>query len=135
MNIKWKTADHQTRLRLIAALILLFGLVSSVLVYLTAENNSDGALSYETAGGEVYQTKPEDSKMYRHDLELYGGKANLLANDLRLWFVGLWHGKQLAFTVASITIIMAFIFFYVAHHSPDNLNHGKDENDIIDEKT
>jgi hypothetical protein len=99
-----KTTDMKSRLYLIAAVILLVGLGSSIMIYMTAENNSDTVLSYE------------DSKMYMHDLELYGGKTNVLMNDLRHWFVGLWHGESLAFTVAYMTIFISFLLFLLARH-------------------
>ena len=51
---------------------------------------------------------PEDSKVYERNLELYGGKANVLADRLRRWFVGLWHGTPLAIIVASVTILASF---------------------------
>ena len=61
---------------------------------------------------------PEDSKKYLRDLELYGGKANVIIDELRRGFIGLWLGKSLAFTVACITIFVSFGFFYVANHLP-----------------
>jgi hypothetical protein len=89
---------------LFSALILLAGLGSSVAIYLTAVNSSDYGLINDF----------ENSKKYTHDLELYGGKANLLANDVVNWFDGLWHGKSLAFTVAFITIAISLGFFFAA---------------------
>jgi len=103
-SMKWKSAELQTRLYLIAAGILLAGLVSAVLIYVTAENASDNAPDFE------------NSKLYIHDLELYGGKANVLANELRNWFVGLWHGKSLAYTIACLTLVISFGIFFVANH-------------------
>jgi len=114
--MKREITNLKTRLYIIAAIILIVGLGSATLIYLTAENDLDSALGYESAGGYVYPIAPEDSKMYRHDLELYGGKANVLADELRRWFVGLWHGKALATTVACITISISFGFFFVARH-------------------
>ncbi len=107
--MKWKITNQQTHLYLISAIILLVGLGSAILIYLTAENDSDSVLGYE------------DSKMYIHDLELYGGKANVLASEFMRWFVGLWHGKSLAFTVACITIFISFGFFFVANHLRSDL--------------
>jgi hypothetical protein len=107
--MKWKITNLQTCLYLISAIILLVGLSSAILIYLTAENDSDSVLGYE------------DSKMYIHDLELYGGKANVLANEFMRWFVGLWHGKSLAFTVACITIFISFGFFFLANHLRSDL--------------
>ncbi len=106
--MKWKNTNTPTRLRLAAAFTLLVGLVGSVSIYLTAADVSDSDLVNEF----------ENSNMYRHDLELYGGKANLLANDFRQWFDGLWHGKTLAYTIAVIAVIVALAIFFVAHHMP-----------------
>jgi len=73
--MKWKITNLKTRLYLITAIILMVGLGSAILIYLTAENDSDSVLGYEVADGNVYPIAPEDYKMFRHDLELFGGKA------------------------------------------------------------
>jgi len=119
--MKWKITNLQKRLYLIAAILVMVGLGSAILIYLTAENDSDSVFGYEAVGGYVYPTTPEDSKMYRHDLELYGGKANVLADELMRWFVGLWHGKNLALTVSCITIFISFWVFFVARHLRSDL--------------
>ncbi len=127
--MKGKITNMQTRLKLISAIILLVGLGSAISIYLTAENDSDSVLGYEVVGGDMYPITPENSKMYVHDLELYGGKAAVLANEFRYWFVGLWHGKSLAFTVACIAIFTSFGFFFVANHLPsDLLSNARGEN-------
>ena len=105
--MKWKMPDLQTRLYLVTVIILLVGLGSAILIYLTAQNDLESALGYESVNGTVYPTNPEDSKRYMHDLEHYGGKANVLVNELRSWFAGLWHGKTLAFSVACITLVIS----------------------------
>ena len=113
--MKREIPNLQTRLYLITAIILLAGLGSALLIYLRAGNDLQGVLGYEAAGGHVYPISPEDSKMYIHDLELYGGKLNVLADEFMRWFAGLWHGKSLAFTVACITIVTSLGLFFVAH--------------------
>ncbi len=126
--MKWDLTTRKSRLYIIAFIILLVGLGSAAVIYLTAGNNSD-VLGYEMAGGNVYPVMPEDSKMYQHNLELYGGKVNVLANELMRWFVGLWHGKKLAFTVACISIFGSFCLFFVADHSSsDTESNARDEN-------
>ncbi len=119
--MKWKSANPQTWLKLISAIILLVGLGSAVLIYQTAETDLSSALGYDIAGQSVYPIMPENSKMYKHDLELYGGKAAVLADEFRRWFVGLWHGKSLAFTVAFISIFISFGFFFAANYMPPRL--------------
>ncbi len=111
-----KNSNLQKRLYLITAVILLVGLGSAVLIYLKAGDSQRGVLGYEAAGGEVYPISPEDSKMYKHDLELYGGKMNVLADEFMRWFSGLWHGRTLAFTVAGITVVISFVLFFVARN-------------------
>jgi hypothetical protein len=113
-----KSRNPRKTFYLIGAAILLIGLSSSVLIYLTAENYSERVLGYEMLGGSVYPITPQDSKKYRHDLEVYGGKANVLADEFISWFDGLWHGKSLAFTLACITIFMSLVFFLVGSYLP-----------------
>ncbi len=107
--------NRQTRLYVIAAAILLVGLVSAVFTYFTAPDEADNLMVYEF----------EQSKMYRHDLELYGGKLNVLSSELVHWFQGLWHGRQLAFTIAFISAVIACLVYFAAKlshpdHDPDH---------------
>jgi len=77
-------------------------------------------LGYQQGNGSVYPVNPDDSKKYLRDMELYGGKANVLMDELRRWFVGLWHGESLAFMVGGITVFISIGFFYAANHVPYN---------------
>jgi len=133
--MKWKMTDPQTGLNLISVMILLVGLGSAVLIYRTAENDSNSVLGYEIIGGQAYPIMPEDSKMYLRDLQLYSGKAGVLADEFRRWFVGLWYGKSLAFTVAYITLFISFVVFYAANHLPSRLKsdvHSENNRDGTD---
>lgn len=133
--MKWEITNLQTRLYLITVIILLVGLGSAVMIYLTAENDSGNVLGYEIVDGHAYPLMPEDSKMYRHDLELYGGKLNVLADELSRWFVGLFYGKSLAFTVACITIFISGGLFFVVNHLPSDLkSHARDVSNRVGSK-
>jgi len=114
--MKWKFPDRCTCLNLISVVILLVGLGSAILIYRTAEDTPYGVLGYEEGCGTVYPVMPEDSKQYLRGLELYGGKANVLMDRFRRGFIGLWHGKSLAFTVACITVFISFGAFYAANY-------------------
>ena len=127
--MKGENTNLKRRLYFISAIILLVGLSSAILIYLTAEDDSESAIGYEVVGGNVYPTAPGNSKIYVHDLELFGGKAAVLADEFSRWFVGLWHGKSLAFTVACISIFIFLGVFFVAHHSPPDV-----KTDLRDEK-
>lgn len=102
-----------TFLYLTGAVILLVGLGAAIWIYLTAEK-SIGDPDYEIAGGYVYSSTPGNTKKYTHDLELYGGKAAVLAEQFSRWFRGLWAGQTLAFTVFCISLLLSCGFFLAA---------------------
>jgi len=122
--MKCKTADLRICLNLISAIILLVGLGSAIFIYQTADDDSSGVLGYQIIGGTIYPIMPENTKIYKHDLEVYGGKAAVLADEFRRWFIGLWHGKSLAFTITCITIFVSFTGFFTARHLP---SHSKSD--------
>ncbi len=103
-----KKIDARLRLKIIAVVTLVTGLASSVTIYLRAEDAADNLSLYEL----------EYSKKYLRDLEQIGGKANVLASEFTSWFAGLWHGKTLAYTVASLTILAALVLLLIARHLP-----------------
>ena len=113
-----EVADPRKRLIFIGVIIMLVGLGSAIAIYQSAGDDSESVLGYEIIGGTAYPIRPEDSRMYRHDLEHYGGKAAVLMDDFNRWFVGLWHGKSLAFTVAGISIFISLLFFFAANRLP-----------------
>ncbi len=119
--MKWKIKNLHAFFNLISAIILLVGLGSAIYIYQTAEDYLSGVLGYEIIGGSSYPIMAHNSKMYRHDLELYGGKAAVFADEFSRWVVGLWHGKSLAYTVAFITLVISFGFFFAAKHLPSHL--------------
>ena len=132
--MRWKIKNLHAFLKLISAIILLVGLGSAIYIYQTAEDDLSGVLGYEIVGGSVYPVMPQDSKMYRHDLELYGGKAAVFADEFSRWIVGLWHGRSLAYTIACITLIISFGFFFAANHLPSRLKSDIPNNNTRDGK-
>lgn len=117
--MKWKIINQQTRLYFSGAIILLIGLGSSIIIYLSAENISDSVFDNDVA----------DAMKYLHDLELYRGKANVLAEVFMKWFKGLWHGESLAYMIGCIAICLSFGLFFIAYLSPSDL-----ESDVQGEK-
>ena len=113
--MKWKTMNLPTRLYLISAIILLVGLSSSIWIYLVAGDDSKSVLGYEIVGEKAYLVMPENSKKYVHDLKVIGGNAAVFADEFSRWFIGLWHGKSLAFTVGCIAILISLGFFFAAY--------------------
>ncbi len=133
--MRWKITDPQAFLNLIGFIVLLVGLGSAALIYRTAGNEPTDVLGYEIIDGKAYPIAPEDSKIYLHNLELFGGKASVLADEFRRWFVGLWRGKSLAYTVACITILISLVVFYFANHLPARFEtdlHRNNSRDVTD---
>ena len=124
--MKRKVADLRESLILIGAIIMLVGLGSAIWIYQTAGDDSGSVLGYEIIGGSVYPIAPEDSRVYRRDLEHLGGKAAIVVDDFSRWFIGLWHGKTLAFTVAFISIFISLLFFFIANRLPFILKSNAD---------
>ena len=123
-----KILQRQKYLNLLGVIILVIGLGSAALIYQRADNTPYGVVSYETADGTIYPMSPQDSKMYRHNLEVYGGKFNVMLDDFRRWFLGLWHGKSLAFMVAGASLIISFGLFFAAHHLPRPADISQEDN-------
>jgi len=120
----------QARLYLIGTLVLLVGLGSSLFIYLKAGNDPDDPVGYEITGGEVDPIAPNDSKRYLRDMEMYGGKANILASELTSWFAGLWHGRSLAFTLSGLSILTSSGLFFVGRRlSAGFVSDAGDETD------
>jgi hypothetical protein len=125
----WINLQRRTCLNLIGALILLIGLSSDGLVYHRAENPADDILGYEESDGTPYPLSPEDSKDYLRNVELYGGKANVLADKLRRSFLSLWQGKPPAIIIGSVGIVVSLGFFYAANASLEHVKPGEHSKD------
>lgn len=90
-------------LRAIVGSILVIGFGSSVFIYLFAKPESANPLGYD----------PLSTKMYIHELQVYGGSWNVMAAEFQQWFASLWYGKSLAYTIACITLFLAIIIWYI----------------------
>ena len=66
-----------SQLRLLSYAIFTIGILSAVFIYVTASPPSQHPLGYD----------PLASKKYLRDLELYGGKINIIAVEFRQWFI------------------------------------------------
>ena len=108
MNSRFVAAE--ARVRLVSRAILAVGFASAVVIYFV--NTAPPASGYEL----------EDSKKYLREMEVYGGKANVLAAGFRHWLNGLWHGRSLAFTVAVISVFLALAYRFVATPLPTDVD-------------
>jgi hypothetical protein len=91
------------RCYLVTAGILLTGFGAAVAIYLTSDEIPDNPFA-----------DYENSKRFSHEVQRMGGKMSLVANDMTAWCAGLWQGRQLAYTVACITIVIAAGYYVIA---------------------
>ena len=92
------------QIRRFTATVLALGLGSAITIYFTAKPTSD----------DPFGSNLLDSKKSLRELEFYGGKANVLSAEFQQWFIGLWHGRTLAATIAVLTIVLASAFWFIA---------------------
>ena len=95
--------------RVVAAMILVVGFATALWIYLVAappDEQSEIALN--------------ESKSYQRQVELYGGKANVLAIETMDWLRSLTHGRRLAIAVACLTVVVAAGFWLFADPPRDS---------------
>src|SRR5262249_52852494 len=107
------------QLRWLSYAILLIGLGSAVFLYATASPPPQHPLGYD----------PFASKKYMRDLELYGGKINILAVEFRQWFDRLWRGKHLAYTIAVLTVLLSSLLWRMGSHAASYLDTQAEKHD------
>lgn len=128
--MSWKHATIRDRLHLIGAAILLGGLLCAAGIYLAAPDDSGDSsiIGYEMGNGHKYPIYAAESKSYQYQMERLGGNYMVLSDELSRWLSSLWHGRQLAYTIAFLSIVAALVFFWVAQHPdynpPDNRAEG-----------
>jgi hypothetical protein len=89
----------------------IIGLGLAVFLYVTAAAPPPYPLGYD----------PFTSKKYVHELELYGGKINILAVELQQWLASLWRGKALAYTIAVLTLMLASLLWFIGSRAASPL--------------
>ncbi len=109
------------QIRLYAAgwIVLAAGVAGALWSYLAAGEPAPDAIGYDVTGGGAYAIRPEDSKRYEYEMERFGGKASILAVEIREAFAHLWQGRRLAFTVATLALLTALACFLLADALPE----------------
>jgi len=109
-NNHFKRTPLHLRLYQLGALILAIGLIAAAIVYFRAVDYADAGYILGLSG----------DKRYTMELQRIGGQAAVAAVQFDQWFDSLWHGKQLAFTLAFLTIAAAALCFLLG----DRLSAG-----------
>jgi hypothetical protein len=96
------------------------GLFGALLIYLTAGEDSDIDENFQIfiVDGKTYRIPLADTKMYRRELQRFGGEAAVVFDEFNRWFAGLWRGRSLAITLAWITGLVSLGLFLLARQIP-----------------
>ena len=93
-----------SKINRISLLILLLGFATSVVIWCVAPPVEPDAL----------RDDPLNEKRYRRQLRVIGGQANQLSADFIDWFGERWEGRNLAYTIAVLTVVATGGFRFVA---------------------
>ena len=107
-------------LQWLAVAIVIIGLGSAVFLYVTASPPPQHPLGYD----------PFDSKKYVRELELYGGKINVLAVEFRQWLASLWRGQHLAYTLAFLTVLLSSLLWFMGSHSASHVDTHAEKHNV-----
>jgi hypothetical protein len=110
-----KFARPGDRLRLLALVLLILGVLAAVAVYIAAAGPADvDASGYRIVGGRAYADTGDDSRELQQ-LERLGGKAAVLTFKFQRWFSSLWRGQRLAYTLTLIGATLALLCWHIAN--------------------
>ncbi len=90
----------------VTLLLLGLGLGAALIIFLTATPGTLDPLLGD----------PLENKKYLRELQVIGGKANVLSAEFQDWFAAQWQGRLLARTVAFLTVVVTSIFRFIATH-------------------
>jgi hypothetical protein len=95
----------QRKINRVSAGLLLVGLGSAVVIF---------ALAPPEAPEDPWRTDPLGQRRYARQMQVMGGKANLLSGEFIDWFGERWHGRNLAGTVGMLTLLTTGGYRFVA---------------------
>ena len=84
--------------------ILVLGIATAVVIYISAVS---GAPALDLPNF-------TQDRRFNYELERLGGKAAVYLAAFNYWFASLWHGTNLAFTVAALALFAALVCFWLA---------------------
>jgi hypothetical protein len=92
------------KINLVSAVLLAVGWSAAIIIYLTTEPPKFDPLLGD----------PLTNKKFVHELRVWGGKGAVANAELTRDFQELWRGRNLAGTLAVVTIIITLGFRFVA---------------------
>lgn len=114
-------SSPRSRVYLAGAVILALGLASAALVYfLAGQQGGTSAAGDSIVGTVAYPGALDESSREMQQVERLGGKPAVLALEFHRWFLSLWHGRPLAWTLATLSAAVALLCFHIASLMEDD---------------
>jgi len=95
--------------------VLVAGLTGAALIYVFSADAKTTAIEFA------------NPRAYEFQIERLGGMAAVYAVRFNEWFISLWQGRQLAFTVAVLAIVIALACFWLANRMAATLDDDGDQ--------
>lgn len=102
-----KSLTVEDRFRLAAAAVAALGLGAAAVVRFTTE---------ETVLATIDRSRTAAMQL---QLERYGGKFAVMSAEISDWFDRLWQGRQLATTLAVVTVVTVGLLLWIGHLASD----------------
>ena len=108
-------AKMQRRFRRAALAVLVVGGVAAIAAYRTGSAaGADDIIGYNYGSdGTAYPIHSADSRQYQMQMQMMGGKANVLAGEASAWM----HGRKLAVTLVVASLAGCLVFMYLAERA------------------
>jgi hypothetical protein len=108
------------RLMIWSFVVAVVGFSTALVIYFTVGPGGEPDENFQIliVDGQIYRIPLADTKLYRRDLQRFGGNAAVVFDDLSRWFAGLWRGRSLALTVACITAFVSLGLVVLARQEP-----------------
>jgi hypothetical protein len=95
-------------------IVVVTGWLAAAVVFSRAPADSDRSTGeYRIVGHQVFSSDDASSRELQQ-LERLGGKAAVLTFKFNRWFASLWHGRPLAYVLASLSLLAALGCLHVA---------------------
>lgn len=87
--------------------MLIAGLAVAILILLLVHP--------DTTPANFDQPSLSNSKVYEQTIEHMGGKSAVLGVEIGDWWSSLWHGRHLAYTLATVSLAGAGVCFFFSY--------------------
>lgn len=91
--------------------MLVLGLAAAAFVYVESAKPAGEASGYQLSGDQVFAV--DESPAQLGQTRRMGGQSLVMIAQFDRWFASLWHGRRLAYTLATLAALTALLCLYL----------------------